>query len=193
MHQMRNMEALTYLEISTSYSSDNPNMEAIKTIEFSQLIEACPTTLTDLLLSGLYSTFNGSVSNQTSIECLGLSYVYLDQPLAKVIETSFPQLVQLLFYGEVPSGATITLPSHNLEVVDIKVMYSQMAVDIGFVITTTEDNLVEYYGKGESEDHDEYSDDDSDVILLPRKEFHHSPVLILMCASVDDLSLQTQL
>jgi hypothetical protein len=192
MHQMRNMEALTYLEISTSYSSDNPNMEAIKTIEFSQLIEACPTILTDLFLSGLYLTFNEPISNQTSIEYLDLSHIYLDQHLAKVIETSFPQLVQLMFYSEVPSGVTISLPNHNLEVVDIKVRYSRIGGDIGFAITTTDDNLVEYYGKGESEDYDEYSDNDGGVTLLSKEEFHHNPVLSLTCAFVDDLYLEVE-
>jgi hypothetical protein len=79
------MEALTLSKIFGSFSGENSGLEDLATINFSQLAEACPITLTSLVLSDLRLTFNESTSSQSSIKCLGLSHIYLEPALAKAI------------------------------------------------------------------------------------------------------------
>jgi hypothetical protein len=69
----------------SSFSGDNSGLEGLATINFSQLVEACPTTLTSLVLLDLRLTFNESTSSQSSIKCLGFSHICLEPVLAKAI------------------------------------------------------------------------------------------------------------
>jgi hypothetical protein len=184
IHLMKNMMALTCMEIATVYSDGGPYCEELLAIDFNQLVDACPASLTDLTLSRLDLTFNEPTSNQTSITYLNLSDLCLEPALAKTIETSFPQLSELEFDGEIQHGTIISLPNHNLEFVDIKIIIWQIG-RYGFVVTTTSDNRVEYY------DENGQLGSNNDDTHLPREDFDGGPVLSLTCASVNCLSLKT--
>jgi hypothetical protein len=67
LEMMINMEALTFLEIAFE--------NLCPSINFSQLIEACPATLTDLTIGNAKLTFNESTSKITSIQYLKLKDV----------------------------------------------------------------------------------------------------------------------
>jgi hypothetical protein len=81
MHLMSNMEVLTRLEMRVDHHS-RP-----LTIDFGQLVEACPATLTHLTLSRLILEYKEPTSNQTFIKCLDLSFLVLKPVLAKIVET----------------------------------------------------------------------------------------------------------
>lgn len=193
MHLISNMEALTYLAIS-SYDGYESRYLLASTIDFDQLIEACPTTLTHLSLSGIELTFNEPVSNPTSIEFLSLYCISLDQSLANAIETIFPQLVDLRLFVAIEDDVTLSLPNHDLEYVSLRFSDWQIGNDIGFVITTTDDDKVEYYLKTEFESDDECGQIYTEFCIssISREKLHSVPVLRLTCASIDDLYLEAE-
>jgi hypothetical protein len=194
MHLMSNMEAPTYLTISTPDIYESRHYQSSKTINFGQLIEACPTTLTVLSSTGITLAFNEPASNQTSIEYLILYCIHLDQSLANAIETNFLQLVDLRFYVAIKNDVILSLPNHNLKDVSMKFGDWQIGNDIGFVITTTNNNKVEYYLKKEFELDNGYGYIDTDfrISRVPRKKLRKVPVLSLTCASIDNLSLEAE-
>jgi hypothetical protein len=170
------MEVLTSLEMRVAHHS-RP-----LTIDFGQLVEACPAILTHLTLSRLILEYKEPTSNQTSIKCLDLSFLVLKPALAKIIETSFPQLSMLQYRGKVRDGTVVSLSNHHLKVVHIKANFINNQCD-GFVVETTRDRKVECY------DRKGLRCDAYDTIRTSKGRFDYANVLKLTCASVEELSL----
>jgi hypothetical protein len=121
---MANMEALTSLDISFRTTHDE-DVNGIKTtINFSQLIEACPVTLKDLAIEDAKLKFNESTSNLTSIQILRLENVEITEE-ATITGTSVPKLSVLYLSVFIDCDLTVSLPSHHLKKARIKIKYPQ--------------------------------------------------------------------
>jgi hypothetical protein len=119
---MINMEVLTYLEIHFRTNYDEDDNETKDTVNFSQLIEACPATLTDLIIVGADLTFNETTSNITSIQNLKFKYVEITEK-ATITGTSFPELSVFYLDAMITRHLTISLPDHHLKKADIEIEY----------------------------------------------------------------------
>jgi hypothetical protein len=139
--RVMNMEALSTLIIDCGDSYDGINYDR-REMNFSQLIEACPPALTDLTVIGIDLIFNESTSHQTCIKHLKFSMLDLESELIRSIKTNFPQLLTLNFWGSLRRSVTISLPEHNLDRVDITLLY---VLNDGFSIETVNDGNVQFY------------------------------------------------
>jgi hypothetical protein len=94
------------------------------TIDFNQLINACPATLTHLTTKRVNFTFSESTLNITSIQYLKLSKVDFTENTT-ITWTSFPEL-SLLYLKPIVSGClTISLPRNHLKEASIDIKYQQ--------------------------------------------------------------------
>jgi hypothetical protein len=113
LEMMVNLEALTYLKID--------NHDIIIPLNFSQLVEACPATFTDLIIEGVKLTFNESTSNISSIQYLSLTDVNFTGK-ATITGTNFPELSVFYLSALITRHLLmIALPDHHLKKVTIEI------------------------------------------------------------------------
>jgi hypothetical protein len=124
LEMMINMEVLTSLILNFRDNYGEYGKESKTTLNFSQLIEACPATLTNLTIGNAKLTFNESASNITSIRSLKLSDVDT-KPGAAIMGANFPKLSILRVYAFIEGNLTISLPSNHLKEADIHTNYPQ--------------------------------------------------------------------
>jgi hypothetical protein len=88
------LEALTHLVINFAVKNDTIHGSTKPTIDFSQLINACPATLAHLTTKRVNFLFNESTLKTTSIQYLKLSEVNFTENTT-ITWTSFPELSHL--------------------------------------------------------------------------------------------------
>jgi hypothetical protein len=145
IHMIYNLEALDTLDISHSFFFDENNIVMRKEFNFTQLIDACPATLTTLTTHNFILTFDGPASNITSIKHLTITNVTVSPMLAKIIETSFPNLSTLTLTGEIKSNVTISLLKHKLKEVSITAMYDEEMERNEYSIESKCDDGIQYH------------------------------------------------
>jgi hypothetical protein len=116
---LSNMKVLRSLIIDCSFSNYCSDMETETEIDLNQLLKACPATLTNLSSEYARVKYIGSTVTFTPIRLLNLTHVKLTPALAKTIETSFSNLLELELDGLITDNITISLPNHNLCMVRI--------------------------------------------------------------------------
>jgi hypothetical protein len=118
------LEALTHLVISFQVKNYTIRGSIKPTIEFSQLINACPAALAHLTTKRVNFTFSESTLNTTSIQYMKL--VDVDFTANTTITwTSFPELSHLYLKSIVSGCLTITLPRNHLKEASIDNKYQR--------------------------------------------------------------------
>jgi hypothetical protein len=128
IRMINHLEVLDTLNISSRCSSTPYAFRRRKMknrIDLTQLINACPATLTTLSTAHVYLTFGEPASTITNIKHLKLIDVDFTPMLTSIIETSFPKLSTLALSGDIDFNITILLPKHNLKEVSITALYNK--------------------------------------------------------------------
>jgi hypothetical protein len=145
IHMIYNLEALDTLDIYHSFYFDEDEIVMRKEFNFTQLIDACPATLTTLTTDNFILTFDGPASNITSIKHLTITDVEVSPMLAKIIETSFPNLSTFKLAGEIKSNVTISLLKHKLKKVSITALYNKEKERNEYTIESKCDDGIQYH------------------------------------------------
>jgi hypothetical protein len=187
INRMTNMEVLETMWIDFRISYETPDWDTEK-MDFSQLLMACPATLTTLTIEGVDLTFSTSPpSNTTSIKHLTLKHVGLTSDLAKHIETCFPKLSALYLRDSLSTSMSISLRDHYLDKVDIVLEYKENDGRNDFLVETRCIDDAQYHkltqkplNKTDSQSHSH-----NDKMIS-------SVALKFICSSVKQLSISTE-
>jgi hypothetical protein len=138
------MEVLETLIIDCNTTYEDNDIDTRK-MDFSQLVMACPATLTTLSIGGLDLTFNTVPSSTTSIKHLTLKHVGLTPALAKCIESCFPKLSILHLQATLTTSATVVLQDCHLESVNTVLEYNDHAASNTFSTETACHGGISYH------------------------------------------------
>jgi hypothetical protein len=125
IYMINNLEVLDTLDISGSFVSAINGQVMRRKINFTQLIDTCPATLSTLRINNINLAFHGPASNLTSIKHLEITNVKMTPVLAEIIETSFPSLSTLTLSCNITNNVTISLLEHKLKDVSITVVHNE--------------------------------------------------------------------
>jgi hypothetical protein len=145
IHRINNFEVLNTLDMSYSCFFDEDEIIMRREINFTQLIDACPATLTTLSTAHIYLTFSERTSTITNIKHLKLIDVDFTLMLANIIETSFPKLSTLTLAGDIESNVTISLLKHKLKKVSITALYNKEKERNEYTVESKCENGIQYY------------------------------------------------
>jgi hypothetical protein len=195
IRMINHLEVLDTLNISSRHAYTVSRCTMRREIDLTQLIHACPATLTTLSTAHIYLTFGEPASTITNIKHLKLIDVDFTPMLANIIETSFPKLSTLTLAGDIESNVAISLPKHNLKEVSITALYNKEKERNEYTIESKCDDGVECHTIKRIPDYNnggQLCAYDTRANTLVKIEHNKPLTLTFICLSVKQIFLFTE-